>query len=143
MRKTLIILFITVSAVLTAGTAEVPPAFLRSDAPALQVDISIQPVTEDEFQLLRRVTPGMYRCSVRVHNATGSRRVWGTKDIVLLPGERGEETATLGPLKLSFAASIDERREKVEALVTVFRDDQVISRQRSSISLSAPKALGR
>ena len=134
MRKLVSLAVLGVSTVLLAGTT-VPATFLRSDAPAIQVDITIAPVTQDEWQLLRRVTPDMYRCSVRVHDQPGSNRVWGTKAVLLRAGESGVETATFGPLHLIFSASIDERRERVEAVATLIRDGKVINKQRSSISL--------
>src|SRR5438128_3669718 len=108
----------TICLLLIAAT-EVPPSFLRSDAPALEVTTIIAPVTHDEYQLLKRATPGMFRCIVRVHEEPGSKRVWGTKDILLGPGETGEQTATLGPLHLTFRAKIERSLDRAETTVTV------------------------
>src|SRR5687768_6136388 len=87
---------IVASTVLLGATVAVPPALLRSDAPALEVSTSIRPVTHDEYQLLRRTVPGMYWCSVLVHDEPGSNRVWSTEDIVLAPGSQEKVPAPLG-----------------------------------------------
>jgi hypothetical protein len=134
---------IVASIALLGTTSAVPPSLLRSDAPALQVDTSIRPVTEDRYQLLRRATPGMYRCSVVVHDEPGSRRVWATKDIVLAAGESGEETAIFGPLQLHFRASLGEKLDRAETNVTVTRDGRIVSRQTSTVWLQRTSSASR
>lgn len=117
-----------------AATA-VPPALLLNVAPALEVRTSVRPVSHDRYQLLQRVVPGMYRCSVAVHDEPGSNRVWSTKDIVLAPGESGEQSATFGPLRLHFKASLSAKLDRAETTVTLTRDEQVITRQTSTVWL--------
>jgi hypothetical protein len=117
---------------LIGAATEVPPSFLRSDAPALEVTTSIRPVTQDTYQLLRRVKPGMYRCEVRVHDEPGSHRVWGTRSIVLAPGETGEESAEMGQLRLHFKATIAKTLDRAETVVTVTREGKIIHKQRST-----------
>ena len=126
---------IAASALLLGTTAAVPPTLLRNDAPALEISTSIRPVTQDEYQLLRRTTPEMYRCSAVVHDEPGSKRVWSTKDIVLAPGESGEETTVFGPLRLLFRASLSDNLDRAETTVTVTRDEKIVTRQTSTIWL--------
>lgn len=122
--------------VLLGATATVPPTLLRSDAPALEITTSVRPVTQDEFQLLkRRITPGMYRCSVLVHDEPGSNRVWGTNHLVLAPGESDEVTDKLGQLTLRFRTSLGKNLDFASTDVTIYRDDKVINRQTSTVSL--------
>lgn len=117
----------------------VPPTLLRSDAPALEITTSVAPVTQDEFQLLkRRVKPGMYRCSVRIQDEPGSHRVWGTNHLVLAPGETDEVTDTLGNLKLHFRAKLGKDLDYASTTVTVYRDEKVINRQTSTFALQRP-----
>jgi hypothetical protein len=120
-----------------AAATAVPPALLRSDAPALEVTTSILPVTQDEYQLLgrTRATPGTYRCSVQVHDEPGSQRVWGTKDIVLGAGQSGQESADFGQLLLEFRASVGKSLDRAETRVTIYRDGKVINRQTSAVWL--------
>jgi hypothetical protein len=119
-----------------AAATAVPPALLRSDAPALEVTTSILPVTEDPYQLLGRTArPGTYRCSVQVHDEPGSQRVWGTKDIVLGAGQSGQESADFGQLRLEFRASVGKSLDRAETRVTIYRDGKVINRQTSAVWL--------
>jgi hypothetical protein len=126
---------IAASTLLFGATVAVPPTLLRSDAPALEVSTSIRPVTQDEYQLLRRTVPGIYRCSVLIHDEPGSNRVWSTEDIVLAPGESGESSNTFGPLRLHFRASLSANLDRSEMTVTVTRDERVITRQTSTTFL--------
>ncbi len=135
MRKTFIVTVAIASFIFVAATT-VPPALLRNDAPALEVEISLAPVSQDTWQLLRRPTPGTYRCSVFVHDEPGSRRIWGTKNIVIARGESGQDTAKLGPLELNVTATLDRSGERAQVVATVSREGKVINRQRSTVSLS-------
>jgi hypothetical protein len=120
-----------------AAATAVPPTLLRGDAPALEISTSILPVTEDAYQLLgrTRVRPGTYRCSVQVHDAPGSQRVWGTDDVILGAGESGEQSADFGPLRLEFRASVGKSLDRAETVVTLFRDGKLINRQTSTVWL--------
>lgn len=129
------IFVIAASIVLLGATGVVPPTLLRSDAPALEVSTSIRPVTQDEYHLLRRTTPGMYRCSVVIHDVPGGNRAWSTEDIVLAPGESGESSNRFGPLQMHFRASLSADLDRSEMTVTVTRDDKVITRQTSTTML--------
>ena len=126
---------IAASTLLVSATVAVPPTLLRSDAPALEVSTSIRPVSQDEYQLLRRTVPGMYRCAVLIHDEPGGNRVWSTKDIVLAPGESGESSNAFGPLRLHFRASLSANLDRSEMTVTVTRDEMVIARQTSTTLL--------
>lgn len=118
---------------LTAVTP--PPALLRSDAPAIEVETTIRPVSSDPYQLLDRPVPGMYRCEILVHDEPGSSRVWGTTNLLLAPGGSAEETVTLGPLRMDARAALAKKKDYAEVRVTIYRDDKVIHRQRSVMSL--------
>ncbi|HEX9160448.1 MAG TPA: hypothetical protein VF980_01975 [Thermoanaerobaculia bacterium] len=137
-----IILAVAILSMLLLAASATPPALLRSDAPALEVEIHIWPVTQDPLQLLTRVTPGMYRCSVLVHDEPGSNRTWKTKDVVISPGHSGEETATAGELQLHFKATVDRAAEKANAVATVTRNGRVVSRQKTSVFLSRARERG-
>lgn len=126
-------LILGISIVVAASTA--PALFQRNDAPALEVTTSIRPVTKDEYQLLTRPLPGMYRCSARIHDEPGSRRVLGTKDIVIGPGESGEEAAIFGNLRVEFRATIGKALDRADTVVTITRNEKVISRQSSTVWL--------
>jgi hypothetical protein len=129
-----------VSLLLLTAAAAVPPTLLRNDAPALEVRTTIRPVTQDAIQLLRRVKPGMYRCSVFVVDEPGSHRGFATKDIVLAAGESGEQSATYGPVRLQFRAALGKKLEQAVTTVTVYRDDKIITRQSSTVALARPEA---
>ena len=113
------------------ASATVPPALLRSDAPAIEVETSIRPVTHDEYQLLVRAVPGMYRCEVYVHDEPGSRRIWGTSDLLVAPGGTAEKTVVLGQLRLDARAALGKEKDRAEVRVTITRDGKVIHRQTS------------
>jgi hypothetical protein len=138
MRKTVLLALAGCAALLTLATTT-PPEFLRNDAPAVETRISIAPVTKDAYQLLRRSVPGLYRCSVLVREAPGSRRVLGTKDLILAAGEHVEETELLGTLSLKFEASIGKSRDQADATATLTRDGKIISRQVTQVMLTDTK----
>ena len=112
-----------------------PVSLFRNDAPAIETRVSIRPVTEDAYQLLKRPEPGMYRCTVVVLDEPGSKRQFRTKDILVGPGGTGEETTVVGPLEVKVKASISRSLEHAEATVTVARDGKVVLRQTSDVSL--------
>jgi hypothetical protein len=120
------------------AAAAVPPSLFRNEAPALEIDTWIQPVTMDSYLLLRRVQPGMYRCRSLVHIKPGSRKVFGTDSIVLKPGESGEKKQDVGPFTVTFEATLSKTLE-AKTVVTVTRDGQVINRQTSTIALPRGK----
>ena len=142
MRNAMIVLLVISSIGLLGFAPSVPPSLLAGDAPALEISTSIRPVTEDAYQLLRRAKPGMDRCSTDIRVEGGNAPMWGTKDIVLGAGERGEEKSTLGSLQAIFSAKINKSLDRAETTVTVTRDGRVISRQRSTVSLAkSPNAV--
>ena len=135
--RTLMTLSCLVAIILLGVAAtEVPSAFLRRDAPPLEIVTHVEPIGYSDFQLLRRPTPDpqTFKCYVIVRDELGSSK-WGAKDLLLMPGESGEESATLGPLKLTFKATIGKNIDRAETSVTVTRDSKVISRQVSQIYL--------
>jgi hypothetical protein len=136
MKKLSVVVLLLIGAVALLGaTSVLPPALQRSEAPALEISTSILPVTQDEYQLLVRPKPGMYRCRARVHDEPGSNRVLGIPDIVIGPGDSGTETADFGNLHIEFRAKISEERDRAETDVIITRADRVISRQRSIVWL--------
>jgi hypothetical protein len=110
-----------------------------SDPAALETRIKIRPVTKDDFQLLRRVTPGMFRCSVAVLQPDDPEKEWAPKDIVIGPGERNEQTTDFGAMKILVSMSISKSADTAHAMVTVMRDGKVVSRQVSTVSLPRAK----
>jgi hypothetical protein len=134
MRRLFLVAVLVCSGLIASATT-VPSALLRNDAPALETRVSILPLTTDEYLLLRRSPEGLYRCSVRVHDEPGSNRIWGTKDLILGPGENGESESSLGSLQLVFRASIAKSLDRADTVVTLTRDDKVIARQHQTISL--------
>lgn len=120
---------------LLLATVTTPPALLRNDAPAIEVETSIRSVSHDRYQLLDRAVPGMYRCEVLVHDEPGSRRVWGTSDLVVAPGGTAEKTVTLGTLRLDARVTLSRSKDRASTHVTIYRDDKVIHRQTSTVSL--------
>ena len=129
------VLLLLVAILLIAAT--VPPSLLRSDAPALEISTSIQPVTQDEFFLLGspRVHPGTYRCRAAIHDEPGSHRVFSAKDIVIGPGESGETNNQFGPFTVAFKAKIAKTLDRAETVVTVTREGKIIGRQSSTVWL--------
>ena len=142
MRKAIAAIVLLTAFVLYAKN-EVPPSLLRSDAPSIEIDVSVRPVTQDSYQLLERAKPGMYRCQAVVHEEPGSHRVWGSEEILLSPGQTKEETTEFGQLKLHFRASIGKRADRVRTEVTLTRDGKVINRQTSSVEVEPPEPLRR
>ena len=114
-----------------------------SDAPALETRVSIRPVTSDQYQLLRRSRPGMYRCSLIIRDVPAGAESWGTPDLVLGPGEKGEEVRSRGSLRATFAASISKSADHADATVTVTRDGKVMFRQVSSVSLPKDRSAAK
>jgi hypothetical protein len=131
MRMTLAVLALSLLAV-------TQPAVVPSDPSALETRITIRPVSRDDFQLLRRVKPGMLRCSVEVVQPDQPEQGWAPKDIIIGPGERQEETSDFAPMKISVSMSINQLGSTAHAIVTVMRSGKVVSRQVSNVSL--PKA---
>ena len=105
------------------------------DPSAVETRISIRPVTHDQYQLLRRTRPGMYRCSVRIAEQEGSALWWGPPDLILGPGEKGEVSRARGELRVIFMASISKNTDHADATVTVFRGAKVVAKQAASVSL--------
>jgi hypothetical protein len=143
--KTLALVSLAALALSASGDAPaVPPTFLRSDAPALEISTSILPVTQDSYQLLgTRVVPGTYRCSAFIHDEPGSNRVWAAKDIVIGAGESGETSNTFGQLGVTFRANIAKNLDRAEMVVTVTRDGKIINRQSTTVWLQRPTVLER
>ena len=136
MKKLSVVVVLLIGAVAIIGASStVPPALLRSDAPALEVSVSILPIEQDMYRLLVRPRPGMYRCSARIHDEPGSNRVLGVPDIVIGPGDSGVETADFGNLHVEFRAKISAARDRAETAVTITREGRVINRQRSVVWL--------
>jgi hypothetical protein len=135
MPRLLAALLVLSCALILYAATDAPPSLLRSDAPAVQVDVTVRPINQDAYQLLHRPIPGMYRCSVLVHDEPGGKRVWGTPDIVIAPGETREEVSDLPQLQLRFRAGIRKAGDQVNAEVTLTRDGRVVSRQISTVCL--------
>jgi hypothetical protein len=136
MKKLSVVVLLLIGAVVVLGASrDVPPTLLRSDAPALEISTSILPVTQDRYQLLARPRPGMYRCTALVHDQPGSNRVLAVPDIVIGPGESGEQTAVFGALEIRFRAKISATLDRADTDVTVTRTGQVINRQKSTVWL--------
>jgi hypothetical protein len=143
-RKVVLVLLSVASISSLAETPRVPPSFLRSDAPALEISTSIEPITADEYQLLhQRAVPGSYRCSALIHDEPGSNRVWGAKDIVIGPGESGETSSTFGQLGVTFRAEIAKTLDRAKTIVTVTRDGKIINRQSTTVWLQRPAGTRR
>jgi len=130
-----LLIFIGTLVLVAAPSAKVPETLLRNDAPALEITTSILPVTPYPYELLGRRGTEKFRCTVLIHDQPGSQRVWGTKDIVIGPGESGEETAKLGQLRLHFRAEIARGLDRALTEVVVMRDGLVINRQKTTIWL--------
>lgn len=141
MRKwtSLSILFIAASASFVLLGSSVPHRFLENEAPVLQIDVEIRPIEHDAFQLLKYPRPGDYRCSVRVREEPGSRRVWGTEDLLVRPGEAKEAISRLGSFELHFAVAVGSGSKNALATVTVTRDGKIIAKQTSKIWLDEPR----
>lgn len=121
MRKAVVAL-IAVASILLLGArpSGPPPQLITGDAPALEVDVSVTPVTKDEYQPLRRIKPGMYRASVLILDAERREGGWGD-EVVVSPGEKRETRQTLGPLELYFSAGVDKSAERARILVSITR----------------------
>ena len=130
MRTRLTVLLVLLASSLFLVGMSVPPSLLQGNAPALEIRTTVRPVSEDPIQLLARAAPGSYRCKAVVFAEPGSRKVFGPPDIVIAPGEAGETTTTFGPLTVTLRARIIGRH-RAETIVTVTRDGEIVSRQRS------------
>ena len=130
MRTRLTVLLVLLASSLFLVGMSVPPSLLQSNAPVLDIRTTVRPVSEDPIQLLPRPAPGSYRCKAVVFSEPGSRKVFGPPDIVIAPGEAGETTTTFGPLTVTLRARIIDRH-RAETIVTVTRDGEIVSRQRS------------
>ena len=124
------VLLLLAAVVLLATTAVPPPS-----APAFDVQTSIRPVTQDDYLLLRRVRPGMFRCAATVFNAPDGKPLLKAKDIVIGPGESDETTAVTAPFTIQFKAKIAKALDRAETTVTVLRDGAIVSRQKSTVWL--------
>ena len=116
--------------------AAVPPSS-SYDAPSLETRITVKPVTKDDYLLLRRVQPDMYRCSVIVQD-TQTKESWKPEDVIVGPGENDRNTTTVGPFQIEVKASISKKVDSMNAQVTVMRGGKVVSRQVSSFLLEKP-----
>jgi hypothetical protein len=136
------VLLLLAAAVLPATTSRppFPPALLRTDAPALDIRTSIEPVTQDEYLLRRRVRPEMFRCRAAVYPAPEGKPALMAKDIVIGPGESDETTAVIAPFTIEFKAKIAGGLDQAETTVTVLRDGAIVNRQKSTIWLQRETA---
>jgi hypothetical protein len=118
--------------------AEVPPALQRNDAPVFDINIAIRPATAGSFQLLRLPKRGEYVCEVFIHEVPGSTRVWGPKPVLLSPGQSGESSVVYAGLKATVSASLSGDLVHARAAVTITRDEKIVSRQVSLVTLQKP-----
>lgn len=124
------VLLLLAAAVLLATTS-LPPI-----SPALDVQTSIRPVTQDEFLLLRqRIRPGMFRCQAVVYSAPEGKPLLKAKDIVIGPGESNDTTTAGAGFTIQFQAKIAKTLDQAETTVTVLRDGAIVNRQKSTIWL--------
>lgn len=138
------VLVLVVAAVLLTGSAlTIPERMMRSDAPAIEVETSIRSVTHDPYQLLKRVRPGLYRCTAIIHDEPGSHRILPAKDIVIGPGESDETTNVFENLEIVFSAKIAKELDRAETVVTLKRDGKVVNRQKSTVWLERLKPFVR
>jgi len=115
--------------------AAVPPP--STNVPTLETRITVKPVTKDDYLLLRRLQPDMYRCSVFVQN-TETHELWHPQDVVVGPGENDKNITTVGPFQIEVKASISKKVDSMNAQVTVMRAGKIVSRQVSSFLLEKP-----
>src|SRR4051812_11183374 len=100
MRTTLVLLALSLF-------AAVPP-LPSAGVPSLETRITVKPVTKDDYLLLRRVQPDMYRCSVIVQD-TQTHESWKPEDVIVGPGENDRHTTTVGPFQIEVKASISKK----------------------------------
>jgi hypothetical protein len=138
MRVSTIVFVLFAAVVATSSTRNVvPPSLLRSDAPALEIETVVQPTSHGPYELLEgRRVPRTYTCHVSVHDEPGSLKVWGTKAIVLAPGENKTARSALGDLEMTFEARIDQSATRAHTRVEITRSGMVIARQKNTVSLA-------
>ncbi len=105
----------------------------QPDLTAPEVRVSIRPSFMDPYQLLRRPSPSTYTCEALVSQADTKVAFLHAK-LVVARGAMEKTTALARGYSLEFSVTVKNERE-ANAVVTVKRGEQIITRQRSTVNL--------
>lgn len=106
-------------------------------APPLEIRISVLPSATDPYQLLKRPSPSTYSCSAVVIEA-GTNHLLGSAQLVVGRGDRQTTKRSAGGLQTEFTVSVTAKGERADAEVVVTRGAEVLTKQRTSMSLLLP-----
>jgi len=103
------------------------------------------PVPRDPMEVRIDIKPRMSRGVIPVrtmpYHATATisnaeqHRVIATLDLDLQPGETKTRTETVAPYRITFQSKIGAEGLRAAAVATVWRSDQIVTRQSSDVSL--------
>ena len=136
--------FVAVLAIFLLGAVQVPELARPSEANALGVRVTINPASEEEYQLLRRrVPPGSYVARASIYNAA-DERVLGSSEVILAAGANQTSTTTTAGLTVTFTVGLSQDNTRAGTKVTAKRGEQIVLQQQSDVVLRAPeRAFGR
>ena len=136
--------FVAALAIFLLGAVQVPELARPSEANALGVRVTINPASEEEYQLLRRrVPPGSYVARASIYNAA-DERVLGSSEVILAAGANQTSTTTTAGLTVTFTVGLSQDNTRAGTKVTAKRGEQIVLQQQSDVVLRAPeRAFGR
>lgn len=105
---------------------------LLSTAVPLEVRIDIKPRMSGGVIPVRTMP---YHATATVSEA-GVRRVIGTVDLDLQPGETKSRTETVSQYKITFQSKIAADGLRAAAVATVWNGERIVTRQSSDVSLA-------
>lgn len=118
---------LAIAACLLAATLPLLPS-----AVPLEVRIDIKPRMSGGVIPVRTMP---YHATATVSEA-GVRRVIGTVDLDLQPGETKTRTETVSQYKITFQSKIGADGLRAAAVATVWKGEQIVTRQSSDVSLA-------
>lgn len=115
--------------VLAATTVPVLPDF---NAIPLEVRIDIKPRMSGGVIPVRTMP---YHATATINQA-GTRKVIATVDLDLEPGKAISRTEKVSQYKITFQSKIDNDGLRAAAVATVWKNDQLVTRQTSDVSFA-------
>jgi hypothetical protein len=99
----------------------------------MEVTIEIAPAQAGPYELLRG--PNMFTCTARL-TVPETNKLIGTATVNVSPGSEGTKTVTAGELTIILNGKIAKASTGAVAEVTVRRNGQLITRQKSTLLLA-------
>ena len=118
-----------------AGASQivVPPPAPRLNP--LEITIEIAPTPPGPYELLRERFPDTFSCRARL-NDPETHTIVGAATVTVSPGSEATRTVTMGELTIILKGKVGGARTSAVADLTVLRNGQLITHQKSTLMLA-------